>query len=42
MDKEFEDAQKKKQEEADKLEAERIEAEIQAEQKRLDKQKLID
>jgi hypothetical protein len=39
MDKEFEDAQKKKQEEADKLEAERIEAEIQAEQKRLDKQK---
>ena len=39
MNKEFEDAQKKKQEEADKLEAERIEAEIQAEQKRLDKQK---
>lgn len=39
MNKEFEYAQKKKQEEADKLEAERIEAEIQAEQKRLDKQK---
>lgn len=39
MDKEFEDARRKKQEEADKLEAERIEAEIQAEQKRLDKQK---
>jgi hypothetical protein len=39
MNKEFEDAQKKKKEEADKIEAERIEAEIQAEQKRLDKQK---
>jgi hypothetical protein len=39
MNKEFEDERRKKQEEADKLEAERIEAEIQAEQKRLDKQK---
>lgn len=39
MNKEFEDDKKKKQEEADKLESERIEAEIQAEQKRLDKQK---
>ena len=39
MNKEFEDDEKKKKEEADKLESERIEAEIQAEQKRLDKQK---
>lgn len=39
MNKEFEDDQKKKQDELNKLENERIEAEIQAEQKRLDDQK---
>lgn len=39
MDKEFADEQKKKQEEQDKIDAERIEAEIQAEQKKLDAQK---
>jgi len=41
MDKEFADEQKKKQDEADKAEAERIEAEIQAEQKALDEKKKI-
>jgi hypothetical protein len=39
INKELEEERKKKQEEADKLEDERIEAEIQAEQKGLDKQK---
>jgi hypothetical protein len=39
MNKEFEDSQKKKQEEQDKIDADRIEAEIQAEQKKLDAQK---
>jgi len=41
MDKEFADEQKKKQDEADKAEAERIEAEIQAEQKALDAKKAL-
>jgi hypothetical protein len=39
MDKEFEDSKKKKQEEQDKIDADRIETEIQAEQKKLDAQK---